>query len=222
MSNYISTKNIDKIASGLNIEGCRPTETLPSGCLWYNIVQAIDEPLKGFTFDDVMKIKNDNKYNLIEQSIKSIDIDKFIDNLVGLINKIKVNHKKFLVHVHQYTDTTTLDKILHEKTGVDVILDKTNFFESPINYLESYPDIDGLLSLSQCAGLGVDAGTWILPIGFFNFDVHRNVIYLKTPKFTNSIEKYIEFEFVKGNILVVNDLWNPTFDNMCNKILLVD
>jgi hypothetical protein len=67
----------------------------------------------------------------------------------------------------------------------------------------------------------VDAGTWILPIGFFNFDVRRNIIYLKTPEFTNSIEKYIEFEFVKGNIIVVNDLWNPTSDNMYDEILLV-
>jgi hypothetical protein len=222
MSNYILTKDIYKIASGLNIEGCRPTEVIPAGCLWYNIVQAIDEPLEGFTFDDVMKIKNDNKYDLIEQSIKSININIFIDDLVKLINKIKVNHKKLLVHVHQYTGTTILNEILHEKTGVDVILDETNFFESPINYLERYPDIDGLLSLSQCAGLGVKAGTWIIPTNFFNFDVHKNIISINTAGFTNSIEKYIEFEFVKGNILVVNDLWNPTLDSMDHKILLTD
>lgn len=210
-------KDLPSIAVGLNIEGCRPCLTLPKGCIWYNVIQAIDEPLNGFTFEHVMKIVKFDKLPLIEQAINSIDIKKFINDLVRLINKIKVNHKNLLVHVHQYTGTTILDKILQEKTGVQVILDQTNFFSSPINYTEKYPDIDGLLSLSQCAGIGVRAGTWIVPTGFLDFDVIDNKIYTTVKYSENFIEKYLDFDYVKGNILVVNDLWNPDINDLDNQ-----
>lgn len=101
-----------------------------------------------------MKIVKDNKYQYIEQAV-GIDMNIFVDQLTTLINKIKVNHSNLLVNVHQYTGTT--------------ILDTTNFFETPINYKQNYPNIDGLISISQCAGFGLKSGTWIIPTGFMTF-----------------------------------------------------
>lgn len=216
----ILTKDLSSIAHGLNIEGCNPSFLLPKSCVWYNVIQAIDQPLEGFTFDDVMYKKSVNKFDLIEQSIDCINIDKFIDDLVNLIDKIKLNHKKLLVHVHQKTGTTTLDKILQEKTGVNVILDEIDFFVTPVNYAEKYPDIDGLLSISQCAGLYAKAGEWVVPSLFFNFDVNKNIITLNSPQFNNAIKKYIDFPFVEGPILVVNGLWNPTSDDLEKPVFL--
>jgi len=209
----IKLAELPTIALGLNIEGYRPTLTLPKDCKWYNIVQAIDKPLNGITFDDIMTKQKLHHYPLIEQTVDNIDIEIWIASLVDIINEIKKHHTNLLVHIHQYTGTTILDKILHQKTGMTVILDQTNFFESPIDYQKQYPDIDGLLSLSQCAGLGVKAGQWIVPDKFYEFDVIENSICM-TPKYVkNDILKFINFEYVVGSILVVNALWNPVMDD---------
>lgn len=207
----IKLMDLNKIAVGLNIEGYRPTLTLPDGCTWYNLIQVIDEPLKGNNFDDVMKIVNEKKLEYIEQAV-SIDIGNFIEQLKGIINKIKHKHKNLLVHIHQYTGTTILNKTLESATGVKTILDTTNFFETPINYKKEYPDIDGLISISQCAGFGLPAGSWIIPTGFMEFDVKKNTIYTKTREVDDHISKYVDFEFSKGIILMVNDLWNPNLE----------
>jgi uncharacterized protein len=219
MSGYRNLIDLNNIAVGLNIEGHRPTLTLPANCKWYNIVQVIDEPLKGINFDDVMKSVNDNKYEYIEQAT-GIDIDIFINQLVRVINKIKINHKNILVHVHQYTGTTILDKTLHTHTGLNVILDTTNFFETPINYSEVYPNIDCLISISQCAGFGHKAGTWIIPTNFMEFDVGNNIINTTKIYAENDIERFVDFEYVKGSILIVNDLWNPDLDKLPGVLLL--
>lgn len=218
--NTIHIKDLGKIAVGLNIEGPKPSLVLPQGCEWFNIIQVIDEPLKGFNFDSVMKIVNDNKYQYIEQAV-GIDIDKFVDRLVNLINRIKKDYNNVLVHVHQYTGTTILDKTIETKTNVKTILDETNFFESPINYEKKYPTIDCLISISQCAGFDNIAGTWIVPDGFMEFDVKKNTIYKNKVYTKNLIEKYLEldFQFVKGNILVVNDLWNPNLEDDAQSLI---
>lgn len=224
MTTYLSLCDLPTISVGLNIEGMRPTLTLPNGCVWYNIIQAIDEPLNGVTFDNIMEKKRKYGFDLIEQTVDNIDIEKFITTLVNLINKIKVNHKKLLVHIHQYTGTTILNKILHERTGATVILDQTNFFESPINYCDEHGDIDGLFSISQCAGIGTSAGTWIIPSGFLDFDVNSNTVSTNAKKCDNQIKKYVDsdFEYVEGNILVVNDLWNPKVETLdSQKVILV-
>jgi cobalamin biosynthesis Co2+ chelatase CbiK len=166
---------------GLNIEGHRPTLTLPKGCKWYNLIQVIDEPLKGINFDSVMKSVNENKYQYIEETI-DININSFIHDLSTLILKIKLKeHLKeedILVHVHQYIGTTILDKTLKERTGLNVILDTTNFFETPINYNKEYPDIKVLISISQCAGMSdYKAGQWIIPTDFMEYDVKNDVIF---------------------------------------------
>ena len=209
MSKYIKVKDLSKIAVGLNIEGYRPTLTLPVDCKWYNIIQVIDTPLEGNTFNNVMDKVISNNYKLIEQAV-NIDINIFVDQLVNLINKISQIHKKILVHVHQYTGTTILDKILFEKTGQETILDTTNFFETPINYVNDYGNIDALISISQCAGIGVKEGTWIIPDAFLDFDVKNNIIFTKNYIAKNEIDEFVDFEYIRGNILVVNNLWNPT------------
>lgn len=208
---------------GLNIEGGRPTYTLPYSCKWYNIIQVIDEPLKGNNFDDVMKIVHDNNYDLIEQAV-GIDILNFIDELVQLINEISKFHKNILVHVHQYTGTTILNKILAEKTGQTVILDDTNFFESPVDYSKIYPNIDALISISQCAGLNQPAGTWIISKYFMNFDVQNNIIYTNKINVQNDMNFFMNYcgiDYVSGIILVANDLWNPNFD-VCDSVLAIN
>lgn len=207
---------------GLNIEGHRPSLTMPMGCKWYNIVQAIDEPLNGLDFNAVMKSVKDNGYQYIEQAV-GINIEVFLSQLTSLINNIAQEHDraKVLVHVHQYTGTTILDRTLEEQTGIKTILDQTNFFESSIDYTKEYPDITALISISQCAGLGVPAGSWIVPTYFMEFDVRNNVIYTKPIYVENCVRPYIRnFSWLDVPILVVNDLWNPDLEEVPGVLLI--
>jgi hypothetical protein len=202
--------NLTNIARGLNIEGYRPCKNMPVGCKWFNVIQVIDEPLEGINFDDIMKIVNENKYSYIEQSI-GLDINKFINQLVDLICDIAKDHKNVLVHIHQFEKTTILHKTLQEKIkNVKFITDKTHYYEYPVDYKIDYPNIDALISISQCAGFGLKAGSWIVPTSFMDFDVKNNIIYTNKIYVDNHMDKYVKFEYVRGNILVVNDLWNPS------------
>ena len=214
MNQFIKVKDIGKMAIRLNIEGCRPTYSLPGFCDWYNIILAVDEPMAGITFDHVMKKVNTNKLQYIEQAIDNFDVDEYIKQMVTIITRIKEsnNYKKILVHVHQYTGTTILDRTLEEKTGIKTILDTTNFFETPTDYSLNYPNIDCLISISQCASVNIDckAGTLIVSDGFINFDVKKNTIDTNKYFATNFITKYLDgIDYKIGTILVVNDLWNP-------------
>jgi uncharacterized protein len=245
MSGYYQLTDLNRLAIGLNIEGYRPTLNLPDNCKWYNLIQVIDEPLKGINFDDIMKKVNDNKYEYIEQAI-DINISDFIDKLSKLICDISTDHKNILVHIHQFENTTILHKTLNEKinnsnrgvsetnnnrlnqvslqrkiSNIKFITDKTHYFEHPVNYKTDYPNIDALISISQCAGFGLKAGSWIVPTGFMDFDVKNNIIFTNIKYAPNNIEKFIEFEYSKGNILVVNDLWNPDL-KIQDGVLLLD
>jgi uncharacterized protein len=223
MSGYYRLLDLDKLAVGLNIEGYRPAENLAKSCKWFNIVQVIDEPISGVTFDDIMIKVKKNNYEYIEQAI-GLDIPKFINQLTQIICDIKKDHKNVLVHVHQFENSTILSKTLHEKIkDIKIIIDKTHYYEHPVNYKIDYPNIDALISISQCAGFGLKAGTWIIPNSFMNFDVKNNIIYtdLKYVGINNHVEKYIKFDYIKGNILVVDDLWNPNL-KMQDGVLLLD
>ena len=158
---------------GLNIEGHRPTLSVPDGCKWYNAIQAIDEPMNGIDFNKIMSIVEENGYKYLEQTIEGLDIDKFVYQLVELINTIKkanpdIESKDILVHVHQYSNSTILNHTLQGYTGIKCITDKTNFFESPVDYKKEYPNIKILISLSQCASMGkkIKAGTWMIADAF--------------------------------------------------------
>jgi HD superfamily phosphodiesterase len=210
---YLSTRRLAQVAVGLNIEGPRPTANLPRGCKWYNLVQSVDEPLKGDTFDEVMRRTREHKYDYIEQAV-GINIPTFLDQLASLLGEIKARHKKVLVHVHQYRGTTILDKTLARLSGLHVILDETNFFEGPLNYAKLYPDIDALVSLSQCAGLGTVAGQWILPTHFLRFDANHSLLFSEPlhPSVPNSASELKLSGWppvVKGPLLFVDGLWNP-------------
>jgi Predicted HD superfamily hydrolase len=220
MSGYIGLKKLNTIVSGLNIEGYRPFFNLPTNCKWYNIIQVIDEPLEGHDFNSVMEIVRKNKLDYIESAV-GIDINNYINQVSSMILKISENHKNVLVHIHQYTGTTILDKIIYERTKIKTILDDTNYFESPINYKEKYPNIDALISISQCAGFGLKAGQWIIPTYFHDFDVKNNIIYTKKIFVDNNIKKYVSFPYKEGAILVVNDLWNPDLE-ILDGVLLLD
>lgn len=218
MSRHININNLPDIAVGLNIEGYKPTLHLPKHCKWYNIVQVIDEPLQGTNFDDIMEIVTRCKYDYIEQAA-NINIENFLNQLETFVNSIAKNHKNVLIHVHQYTGTTILAKTLQERTSIKTILDETNFFDHPVHYDESYPEIDALISISQCAGFGKKAGQWIIPTSYMEFDVHKNIIYTQKIVVDNGAKEHFPFDHVEGNILIVNDLWNPDINNY-NDILL--
>lgn len=222
MSGYYNLLDLHKIAVGLNIEGNRPTEHLPNDCKWYNIIQVIDEPLKGVNFDDIMKRVNDNKYEYIEQAI-DLNMYNFFNQLTQLINDITNDHKNILVHIHQFENTTILHKTLDKKINrenVKFISDKTHYFEHPVIYKNEYPNIDALISISQCAGFGLNAGSWIIPTGFMEFDVKNNIIYSDIRHITNYIKPYVKFDYSEGNILMVNDLWNPDLKEQDGVLLL--
>jgi hypothetical protein len=119
MSGYMNLFDLPNIAVGLNIEGCRPTQYLPEDCKWYNIVQVIDEPLKGIDFDFVMKSVHEHNYQFIEEAV-GINVNELLDQLTNFIMLIAPKHKNLLVHVHQYTGSTQLAKVLQEKTGIKV------------------------------------------------------------------------------------------------------
>jgi hypothetical protein len=228
MSNYLKFTDFSKLAIGLNIEGCRPTLNIPKNCDWYNVILAVDEPMAGITFDDVMKKVKDNNYEYIEQAIDFFDVENYIEQMVTIIERIKNNnnYKNILIHVHQYTGTTILDKTIEKKTNIKTILDTTNFFSSPTDYNKDYPDIDCLVSISQCASVTTNckAGTIIVPDYFMDYDVAKNVVYTNKKTVSNNIDKYMDgIKFSRGGILVVNDLWNPTDYQIKNEgVFLID
>lgn len=228
MSGFTKFTDLHNLALGLNIEGHLPTLSMPENCNWYNIILAVDEPMNGITFDDVMKKVKDNKYQYIEQAIDSFDVDNYIKQMVTIIELIRDEnkYKNILIHVHQYAGTTILNKTIEEKTKIKTILDTTNYFDTPTNYKKDYPDIDCLISISQCASVSSNckAGTLIVADSFMNYDVANNVIYTNKHTVTNNIDKYLyDISFVKGNILIVNDLWNPNQYQIGNEgVLLLD
>ncbi len=209
---YLAFKDFPKIAVGLNIEGYHPARTLPQFADWFNIILAVDEPLNGITFDDVMQSVKENKYQYIEQAIPGFDLETYIDRMVLLINRIKKDYNNVLIHVHQYTGTTILDKILQERTGVYTILDVTNFHELPVNYKERYPKLDCLISISQCAALDSKAGDLIIANSWYDYNVKKGELsgFFFMP-YNEDRKKYFEgIPYKIGTILVVDDLWNPT------------
>jgi uncharacterized protein len=168
--------------------------------------------MAGDTFDAVMKRKHEQKLALIENAV-GIQTEPLLALLCDMVARVKARHKHVLVHVHQYEGSTVLHELLEKATGVKTILDKTNFHESPVDYRTSFPDVDAVVSLSQCAGLGVRAGTWIVPTSFLAFDVHREIVYT-TPmeqRCPNQIRAVLPptLSYVEGAVLVVDDLWNP-------------
>jgi hypothetical protein len=217
MSNHISEyKDLSTIEGGcfgLNIEGCRPIDNLPCNCVWWNIVQVIDNPFKGITFDWVLNKAKENKFGLLESAV-NIDIFELISRYNYIIVKAlqQYDSNNILVHIHQYKRTTILNNILSEcHPGVKVITDETNYYENPVNYKLEYPNIQLLISLSQCAGLGsINPGEFIIPSKYIEYDIHTNKIINKRIV-TNEIKKILPADFVYHEcaILVVNDLWNP-------------
>ena len=93
MSGFLEFQNFSNFYSGLNIEGCRPSKQLPLNCTWYNIIQVIDEPLNGITFDKVMGKVENNNFSYIEQTIPNIDLHSFLSHLIHLIQQLKSNNK---------------------------------------------------------------------------------------------------------------------------------
>jgi len=212
-SGHLETKKLNILAKGLNIEGPRPYRNLPAGCKWLNLIVVVDEPLSGTTFDDVMEVKSSNGYSTIEEAV-GIDTISMVNNLTDIIKEISSKYKT-LVHIHQYKGSTDLDVVLSNATGVECILDETNYYEHPVDYVTQYPNIEFLLSLSQCAGLDAVAGEWIIPESFMRYDVENGIVF--TTKETD-FEICSEFDVSKfnpktGNILYVNDLWNPGPDD---------
>jgi len=218
---------IGDIAIGLNIEGSRPSKNLPNKCDWFNLILAVDQPLIGDTFDRVMERVKDNNHEYIEQAIANFDVNKYIDDLVKVINSIKLKkYKNMLIHVHQYSGTTTLDRTIEDITGIRTITDNTNYYDEPVNYKDQHPQIDCLISLSQCASLSdhCKAGAFIVPKMFMEYDVKHKIVYTNSEVAMNNIVEHLSgITYQYGNILMVNDLWNPSEDDIMNEgVLLLD
>jgi hypothetical protein len=152
MTGFMKFTDLSKVGIiGLNIEGNRPSFHTKAD--WYNLILAVDEPLQNITFDDVMNNVKRNQYQYIEEAIADFNMNTYILQITTIVQRIQQTHqyKQILVHIHQYQGTTQLDQIIAEKTGIKTILDKTNFFDTPVDYSKEYPEIDCLISFSQCA-----------------------------------------------------------------------
>ena len=218
MSGYTTIKNLHEIACGVNIEGCRPKIFLSDDCKWFNIIQVIDTPLTGNKFDFIMEEMYYLNCNTIEEAA-NIDIKIYIKNIISLVNNIKKDYPKLLIHIHQDKNATKLNYILSKVLNETIIMDDKNFFCNPIDYEKIYPDIDALLSISQCSGLGKPTGCYIIPNGFMEFDIHNNIIFTEKKHMELNIEKYIDFDYAIDTILYVNEIWNP---HIYDDILLLD
>ena len=219
MSGHTIIKKLGNIACGLNIEGCRPVNFLPDYCKWFNIIQVIDTPLTGNTFDNIMEEMFYINSNTIEEAA-GIDLNIFINDMVKLINNIKKDYPKLLVHIHQNKNTTKINLILSKILNMKIIMDEINFYSTPVDYEKFYPEIDALLSISQCAGFDLPTGCYIVPNSFMEYDTFNNIIYTNKTIHHTDIIKYIDFDYATGSILYVKELWNP--DNFFDDILLLD
>lgn len=241
--NKIRIQDLSEIAVGLNIEGCYPATRLPQICKWYNIIQVIDEPLKGETFEKVIKTKEENSYECIEEAV-GIDINKLLKMFIDFIKSIADKTQgDILVHIHQlkgstmigeklenmlrntYTELMNRLKIIYDELDncTDALFDGTSYNVKKIDYSKEYPTIKSMISLSQCAGFGVKPETWIIPNSFMDFDVKTNTIDKTNQMFCQNsaydIMNELYIPYVKGNILVVNDLWNPDVNDPINNMI---
>lgn len=234
-----TVKGLKNLALGLNIEGCFPYKALEelnkrdekvkpevkpqpfTKVKWYNLVVAVDAPLEDFTFEALMEKKAKHEYDLIETAA-GMDRETFLRDLLTILHKVSEGHSCLLVHVHQYEGSTALVDILR-KEGFLTISDKTNWHEGPVDYAKDWPQIDGLFSLSQCAGLGAAPGEWIVPTAYYPFDVKTNLVVKASPPFVNSLNPSdLPIHVYRGPLLVVNDLWNPSMGEMDDDLLVLE
>ena len=219
MSGHITVKKIGDIALGLNIEGCRPINFLSEYCKWFNIIQVIDTPLTGNFLMDIIEELHFFNYSTVEETA-GIDIVVFMNNIVKLVKNIKKDYPNLLVHVHQKKENTKLNILLSNLLQTKIIMDDINFYLTPVDYEKFYPDIDAVLSISQCSGFNLSTGCYIVPDSFMEFDTHDNIIYTEKIIHHTEIIKYIDFDYKIGSILFVKEQWIPYELN--DDILLLD
>lgn len=211
----IALEELGTLYEGLNIEGCRPPAYLPRGAAWYNVAQVIDDLLRGDNFEDVMRRVQQGALRFIEEAV-GIDVQAYLDTLAALVARLSKLHPGLLVHVHQYEGTTALAQELEARTGVRCILDKTNFYEHPVDYSSITPAVDAVLSVSQCAGFGHAPGTLLYPDRFHAFNVAQGTIQVGDciPATRNGLAtKPCRF-------LMADCLWNPRPHDAFMDILL--
>ena len=214
---WLPLSALGSVAADLNIEGPR---IYNSSHTHFNIVQVIDEPLKGETFEKVMQTVRNGKHELIETAV-GIDDTLFLQQLKSLIETLQATHPRLLVHVHQYAGSTALDARLRALTSAVVITARTNFFETPVDYTK-YTDVDAILSLSQCAGFDLPPGTWILPTAYRQFDVANKLVLPAEFTAAANIRPFLPecLDVVEGTILYVDGLWNPCLDTDLGVLVL--
>jgi uncharacterized protein len=202
---YTSLTDLGSLAKGVNIHGCRPYQFLPEGCKWYNIVQVMYDELVPENIPE-----EETEDDMIERSA-GIDIDQLLEQLTAIIKNIKKDHDKLLVHVHQYPGTTILHELLKQRTGVKCILDEGDFVQHPTNYRDEYPEIDGLISLEICVGIGCSPGNWIVPKYYLPFSSRHRIIYNEPQYAINHIKKYLppDFEYLSCPILWMDNNCDP-------------
>ncbi len=163
---------------GLNIEGHRPYLLL-DGAKWVNLVMVLDNPVFSDNFDELIRIKEENNFPIIENVKSDIDEFKIFAVMIMIIKYYARNHKKVIVHVHQFPENA-IQFIDFFKTIIDEPV--IYFFDTPtfMDTMIDYGDCDVLISLSQCAGLSKNfsAGTLIIPEEFIETQIINDELYI--------------------------------------------
>lgn len=213
MGTKIKISELEKHASGLNIEGGYPYNHITnngelSNKIWVNSVIVLDRPLiDNLLFDVLFKRFTDNSYTLLENVIPEINEPDFIAlycsiimyyvyNCESLLNKDKA---KIVVHVHQDKHSINLINILKKYVDdlikqFDINTDKftLTYTTDDFHYQNTTPykpeDADILISLSQCAGVDrkIKAGDILITNKFIPYDIDNNVVRTDNTYYTDN------------------------------------
>ena len=187
--------HIYQFADALNIEAGFPYKDLisvnPNG-IWVNAVIVLDRPIiDNILFDDVLKKVEVNNFELLENAIDDLNEKyMFAHFLLIAVYYIELMPKSHIViHFHQ---DIFFKKIISLFDGMlKNILQQINIeydmvhleykMDTPIypTTTEKYkPDIDVVLSFSQCAGLNPKylAGDILVPDTFISFEIDSHTI----------------------------------------------
>lgn len=213
----MQSKDLYKIAAGLNIEGGFPyLDIIKDHKIWVNLVLILDRPLvDGILFDDMLKLLDlDSKeYSILENTVENLNEHTFLAVYLMIIgyyistsiaNGKVGNLPKIIIHIHQdgnLKTCQTLKKLIKQyvdsmmtyydmKADISYDVDNYTYITTKHKY-----DCDVLISLSQCAGLDpeLETGTFIVPTEFIPFYVKENVVCLdKTYQVVNDLRNSID------------------------------
>lgn len=203
---FLAVNQLHDIAGGLNIEGGFPSIALNQTCqhsdakLWANLILVLDRPLVDHViFDEIVRIKTDNQYPLLENAIEEINECHFMTAYYMIIayyynegrQILNLNNNQSLgitIHVHQDRNCQPLldliqsmvnDVICESKdknVNVSIRSDDPSYASNLTN--KDYQNTHILISLSQCAGLDPKyaTGSLLMSSTFVPYDIENREI----------------------------------------------